>query len=294
MDKLTYLPWEASWYRSIDFMDPSFHSLPRTWIASVVISLFVPSGGDALIAQEDEVPLAVAALVEERDRSLERQIGELKEKYVAGLEKFRASWAVENKLDDALAALELKNQLEENNTLSVPKESLAKMRGELSRVVEGWDITVSQYQKEANALLSEKLEEVRVSAIKRGDLDLVKAVDRQLKELEGGTVGAMGERREAEDEEGGDEAFPVVWNWGPGGSGGTLQLLPDGTAMHSRWGSLKGKWEWTRKGSRIDLTHPNGSMMEIRFDRDGTGEVIPEKGRPTTVSPKEAAPPASK
>ncbi|MCB1232782.1 MAG: hypothetical protein KDN19_21235 [Verrucomicrobiae bacterium] len=232
-------------------------------------------------AEESGEPLEIRALTEERDQFLLGKVDELAKKYAGGLEKYRLAWTEQNRLDDALKAMEMKEQLLDRKTFDeLSAEDRASLRGELRRVLDAWDQAITQFNDEANSLLKQRLQDLREGAIKNGNLPLVKGVDQALNDLEKpiATLGAD----DAKDAEMEDDSLPKTWSWG---SGGTLQLLRNGTAIHSRWGGNNGHWKWTRRGSRLDLFHPDGSVMKVELNRDGTGTVTSRIGATTTITP---------
>ena len=258
--------------------------------AMVCMGIFFGTGTGVGVAQATDekldVPLVVAALISERDQLLLSKFVQMREKYLEGLDTYRKAWSKEDRIKDALAALELKSQLEERKSFGAPLEKTELLRGELKRVVDTWNAKSSRSRKAANEALKEMLQAARLKAIKSGDLLVVKAIDAQLKQL---TPPAQQKEAAEEPAKEDDDTLPLAWDWE---SGGVLQLLPDGTARHTRWGGAMGKWKWTRKGRKIDLTHPNKTLFRIELNRDGSGDVISQYGVMTTITPhkKDAEP----
>lgn len=255
-------------------------------ILAVVALLFVSFAGlsENLSAQEsesaNELPLEVAALLEEHDRFLQRKVDDLKRTYLAGLEKLRSDWAAANQLDDALMALKMKEQLEEGATFNLSESERGALRSELSRVVDAWETTTSGFENEANALLTTGLRDMRVTGIKTGNLGLVEAVDHQLNRIRATEDSDEMKQDSKEDE---SKSLPVYWDWA---SGGTLKLIRGGTAIHSRW-DAEGSWKWTQRGERMELHHPGGQISEIVFNSDlSVGQVTAGKGGRTTITPR--------
>ena len=125
-------------------------------------------------------PQSVRVLKLEREKRVKDFVDGQKARYLAGLEKLRTDWVAQNKVEDALAALKLKNLLEETSDLGLTDAEIVALPSRLKEVVDTWGAAIDKEITEANAALAAQLDAIRVNAIKKGDLDLVKALELEI------------------------------------------------------------------------------------------------------------------
>ena len=130
-------------------------------------------------ADDSLLPQSVQVLKLERENRVKDFVEDQKTRYLAGLEKLRTDWVAQNKVEDALAALKLKSTLKETSDLDLTDAEIATLPDGLKRVVEAWRAAVEKENAEANEALANQLEALRVGAIKKGDLGLVRILEEE-------------------------------------------------------------------------------------------------------------------
>ena len=153
-----------------------------TWKAPLIATMLVGIAWVGPVRSQDqaELPQSVRVLKLEREKRVNEFVDDQKARYLAGLEKLRTDWVAQNRVEDALVALELRNTLEETSDLELSDAEIVALPNRLKKVVETWRTAIEKEITEANAALVTQLDAIRVNAIKKGDLELVRTLETEI------------------------------------------------------------------------------------------------------------------